>query len=106
MKQTELAKRKKRITPNLSKPYSKGSWNKYDDKEQWIRISEGCPNKCPYCRESFENGTKPIYLPIPEIIRNKVKIMDMNLLYKSKALKIINELGSKRVNGKVVYTKD
>jgi len=89
--------------PKLHKTYSKGAYNKYNDSEQWIRISEGCPNKCAYCRESLENGTKPIYHNIPEIIRNKVKILDMNLLYKPKALEIIKELGSKKVNNKIVY---
>ena len=85
------------------KPYSKGSYNKYDDTEQWIRLSEGCPNNCEFCRESKECGVEPIYFDIPEIIRNKVKIMDMNLLYKPKAIEIIQELGNKRVNNKVVY---
>ncbi len=82
--------------------YSKGFYNKFNDKEQWIRISEGCPNKCPFCRESFENPKYIIY-PIPEIVRNEVKIMDMNLLCKPEALKIIKELGLKRVNGKIIY---
>lgn len=90
-------------TPNLTRGYSKGEYNKCIDNEQWIRISEGCPNKCPYCRESFENGTEPIYYPIPEITKNKVKIIDMNLLYKPRALEILNKLGSKKVNDKVVY---
>jgi hypothetical protein len=89
--------------PKLTKQYSKGAYDKYDHKEQWIRISEGCPNRCPYCMEWRECGTKPIYYPIPEIVRNQVKIMDMNLIWKPKALEIIKELGTKKVNGKVVY---
>jgi hypothetical protein len=88
---------------NLSKPYGRGLYNKSDDHEQWIRISEGCPNNCEYCRETKECGVKPIYFDIPKIVRNKVKIMDMNLIYKPKVLEIIKELGSKRVNDKVVY---
>lgn len=87
----------------LTKPYSKGLYNVCDDQEQHIRISEGCPNRCPYCAESYENGTEPIYYDIPEIIRNKVIILDMNLIYKPNALEIIKELGQRRVNGKVVY---
>lgn len=87
----------------MDKPYAKGPYNKYDNKEQWIRISEGCPNNCPYCRETKENGVTPIYHPIPEIVRNKVKIMDMNLIYKPTSLAVINNLGNKRVNGKFVY---
>jgi len=89
----------------LKVPYNRGAYNRYDDEQQFIRISEGCPNKCPYCAESFECGTDPIYLEIPEIVRNEVKILDMNLLYKPRALEIIEELGRIRVNNKVVnYT--
>ena len=90
-------------TPKLNKAYAKGKYNKFNNQEQWIRITEGCPNNCPYCRETNENGIKPIYLEIPKIIRNKVKILDMNLLYKPKALEIINYLGSLKVNNKVIY---
>jgi len=94
----------KQITPNIQKPYARGSYNKVDDTEQWIRISEGCPNNCPYCRETKECGTEPIYLfPIPQIVRNKVKIMDMNLMYKPSCIDILNNLGFQRVNNKVVY---
>jgi hypothetical protein len=85
-----------------SKPYSKGEYNKFDDQEQWIRLSEGCPNGCPFCREGFENPEIKVF-KIPEIVRNHVKIIDMNLLCHPEALEIIKELGKKRVNGKVVY---
>jgi hypothetical protein len=83
--------------------YARGPYNKFDDNEQWIRISEGCPNNCEFCRETKECGKDPIYFEIPEIIRNNVKVMDMNLIYKPRALEILNELGGKRVNGKVVH---
>jgi len=84
-----------------TKPYAKGEYNKFDEEEQWIRISEGCPNKCPYCRESFENEIK--MLEIPELVRNKVKIMDMNLLSHPEALETIRDLGRRKVNNKVIY---
>lgn len=79
--------------------YSYGAYNKYDHKEQWIRITEGCPHNCPYCYEPQEFKI----FGIPEIVRNDVKIMDMNLLAKKEALSIIKELGERRVNNKVVY---
>lgn len=85
----------------LGKPrvnYSYGVYNKFNDKEQWIRITEGCPNQCPYCYEP----RKYKIFEIPEIVRNKVKIMDMNLICKPEALQIIKELGLKRVNKKVI----
>jgi len=87
----------------LTRPYSKGFYNVINEDEQHIRISEGCPNKCSYCAESYENGVDPIYYEIPEIVRNKVIILDMNLIYKPRALEIINELGRIRVNNKIVY---
>jgi hypothetical protein len=90
------------IETDRSKPYAKGSYNKCNETEQWIRISEGCPNKCPFCRESFENPEIKM-LPIPEIVRNKVKILDMNLLCHQEALETIEKLKRQRVNNKVVY---
>ncbi len=83
--------------------YARGSYNEFNEEEQWIRITEGCPNGCEFCRETTECGVEPIYLEKPEIIRNKVKILDMNLLYKPMAVEMMNELGSERVNNKVVY---
>lgn len=79
--------------------YSLGSYNKYDENEQWIRLTEGCPNNCQYCYEPKEIKV----FSIPEIVKNDVKIMDMNLLCKPQALNIISILGTKRVNNKVVY---
>jgi hypothetical protein len=87
---------------DMTKPYSKGEYNKTDEVQQWIRLSEGCPNGCPYCREAFENP-KLIVFEIPEIIRNDVKILDMNLLCHPEALEMIRELGRRKVNNKVVY---
>ncbi len=87
---------------DMSKPYAKGDYNKIDDQEQWIRLSEGCPNACPYCRESYENQELKVY-EIPELVRNKVRILDMNLLCHPEALEIIRELGRRKVNGKVIY---
>ena len=73
-----------------------------NNAEQWIRISEGCPNNCGFCHETKENGSGEIYLPIPKIERNLVKIMDMNLTYKSRFIEIADFLGAQTVNGKVV----
>jgi len=84
---------------SLRRPYSYGPYNKFNDKEQWLRITEGCPHDCPYCREPTEIKV----FGIPQIVRNDVKIMDMNLLCKKEALSIIRELGEKRVDGHVVY---
>lgn len=83
----------------LDKPYSFGSYNEVRGDKQQIRVTEGCPNQCPYCYEPAEIKI----FDIPEIVRNKVRISDMNLLCKPEAMEIIKELGEKRVDGKVVY---
>ncbi len=86
----------------LTKPYSKGEYNKVEEEEQWIRISEGCPHKHSYCAESFENQELKVF-EIPELLRNKVRILDMNLLCHTEALEIIKELGRIKCDGKVIY---
>lgn len=74
-------------------------YNKIKGDEQWIRLGEGCPNGCEYCYSNSEL----IRYDIPEIKRNKVSILDMNFLYDPKHKERIKELGSRKVNGKVVY---
>lgn len=83
----------------LAKPYSMGAYNKFDENEQWVRLTEGCPHHHEYCYEPTEIKV----FPMPEIVRNNVKIMDMNLLCKPQAREIIVYLGMQRVNKKVVY---
>jgi len=94
--------KKNKCEADQSKPYSKGEYDKSDEKEQWIRLSEGCPNHCLYCREGIENPELKVF-EIPELVRNQVKILDMNLLCHPEALEIIKELGRRKVNGKVIY---
>ena len=79
--------------------YSYGPYNKFDDKEQWIRLTEGCPNNCSYCYEPREYKL----FETPELIRNDVKIIDMNLLCKPIALERIQSLGRRKANGKCIY---
>ena len=79
--------------------YSFGPYNKIIGDEQQIRLTEGCPNNCPYCYEPTE---KKIF-NIPKIERNNVRISDMNLLCKKEAIEIIEYLGKQKVNNKVVY---
>lgn len=80
--------------------YNYGSYNKSNHEEQWIRITEGCPNNCPFCYEPKEYKI----FDIPRIVRNRVKIMDMNLIAKPQASDIITDLGARTVNNKrVVY---
>ncbi len=68
--------------------FSYGPLNKIKKDHQEIRITEGCPNQCPFCYEPKEI----VYFGIPEIVKNSVKIVDMNLICKEKALGILYEL--------------
>ena len=83
----------------IIRSYSTGPYNKMDDTEQWIRISQGCPNHCPFCYEPSEQKL----FQTPVIKRNKVKIMDMNLLAQKNAFYVIEQLGTIKVNKKVVH---
>lgn len=80
--------------------YHSEFYNKSNKEEQWIRISDGCYRDCDFCYCPKDK----LHYKIPEIVRNKVKIMDMNFLYAYPNLReTIEKLGSKRVNNKVVY---
>jgi len=83
----------------LTNPYSFGAYNVVRGSEQAIRITEGCPNQCPYCAEPKEFRI----FNIPKIVRNNVKIFDMNLLAKPESADIIKKLGDCRVGGKIVH---
>ena len=84
----------------LDKPkIERDPYNKYNSTEQWIRITSGCSNNCPFCYEPTEIKQ----YPIPKIIRNYVKIMDMNILERSDLLDLFEKFRNIRVNNKVVY---
>lgn len=88
-----------RLTTKPKVKYSYGPYNMVKEDEQWIRLTEGCPHNCMWCYEP----SKIKVFNIPKIVRNNVTVIDMNLLCKKEAIDIIKELGSKKVNNKVVY---
>ena len=57
--------------------YHSEFYNKIDESEQWIRLSDGCYRNCwnCYCPKEV------VSYSLPEIKRNKVVILDMNYLY-------------------------
>lgn len=65
---------------------------------QVTKITEGCPNNCPYC---YSGDFK--VLGVPEIKRNHVKLTDENLLAHPEICDVLETLRDKRVNGNVVY---
>lgn len=81
--------------------YTTGPYNILNKTEQWIRITDGCPNQCPYCY-----APKEMHLyDVPQIMRNSVKIMDMNILqvlFDKYSISILPNLPEK-LNGKVIH---
>jgi len=80
--------------------YHSEFYNKSDNTEQRIRLSDGCYRNCWNCYAPKEKK----FYQIPEIIRNRVILYDMNFIYAyPNPLKTIEELGKIKVNKKVVY---
>lgn len=80
----------------LKMAYTSGPYNKCNEDEQWIRVTDGCPNQCEYCYcppEINDYG-------IPEIVRNKVRIMDMNLLAVDKNILLALPI---KLNKKIIH---
>jgi len=80
--------------------YHREFYNKLNETEQWIRLSDGCFRNCwnCYC------PTDKLYYEVPEIKRNKVVILDMNFLYAHiNPIETIELLGRIKVNKRVVY---
>lgn len=83
--------------------YSTGKQNIITDQFQMIRLSEGyCPHKCSWCYEHVYAIPKQDY-PLPELVRNDVRISDMNILAASNPISKINQFHNIKVNNKVVY---
>ena len=86
--------------PEKEVEYHSEFYNKLDDTEQWIRLSDGCFRNCWNCYAPKEK----VFYDIPEIKRNKVVFLDMNFLWAyPNPLKAIEFLGSQKANGKAVY---
>jgi len=87
----------------MNTTYSTGEQNIVTNKYQVIRLSEGCPHRCPWCREWKEIGDNWQIFSIPEIVRNDLRITDMNLLAKPEATELIKKFKDIRVGEKVIY---
>jgi hypothetical protein len=87
------------LAPKIHTTYGKPQYNYVKGNIQRIELHRGCPWQHEYCYEPKINED----FPIPELTKNYVQILDMNLLARKDALEIIKELGEKRVNEKVVY---
>lgn len=94
------------LAPKDRKPIARTTYGgpqyvKVKGNVQRIELHRGCPwaKEHDYCYEPFEHED----FPIPEITMNQVQILDMNFLARKDSLDIIKELGSKRVDGKVIH---
>jgi len=99
IKQQLIGNEEKRgIIPRTT--HGKPQYNVVKGDTQRIELHRGCPwaDIHDFCYEPPEL----IDFPIPELTMNKVQILDMNPLSRENALGMIKELGSKRVNGRVV----
>ena len=80
--------------------YHSEFYDKMDDTEQRIRLSDGCYRSCWNCYAPKEVK----FYDIPEIQRNKIIFYDMNFLHAyPDPIKAIEKLGNIKVNKRVVY---
>ena len=98
--------KQKILAPKHRKPIARTTYGgpqyiKVKGNVQRIELHRGCPwaDVHDYCYEPSEHED----FPIPELTKNQVQILDMNFLARKDALLILKELGSKRVNGKVIH---
>jgi len=82
------------LAPKIHTTYGKPQYNYVKGNIQRIELHRGCPWQHEYCYEPKINED----FPIPQIIKNHVQILDMNLLARKDALEIIKELGKKKVS--------
>ena len=92
-----------RLTPKApfyGTTYDKPQYNKVIGPTQRIELHRGCPwgEVHTYCYEPN------IYqdFPIPEIVSNQVQILDMNPLARKDIVEVLHDLGSRKVNRKVI----
>ena len=89
----------KTLIPNITTRRVAGPFDDVRKGIQRIRITEGCPNSCPFCKEPSESKS----YPIPTITRRYVQILDMNLTARADAIHLVWQLGQLRVKNKPVF---
>jgi len=85
-------------TPIPNTTWGKPQYVKVKGDRQRIELSRGCPHNCDYCFAP----TEVTLFEIPEIKRNYVEILDMNILYPKKEMlekikKLPEELDGKKI---------
>jgi len=87
------------LTPRIKTTYGKAQYNYVKGSKQRIELHRGCPWGHEYCYEPKIDED----FPIPNLVKNYVEILDMNLLARKHVTGIISQLGEKRVNNKVIH---
>lgn len=86
------------LAPKIQTTYGKPQYNYVKGARQRIELHRGCPHQHEYCYEPKINED----FPIPQLVKNYVEILDMNLLARKDCLEVIRELGCIKVNKKHV----
>lgn len=78
--------------------WGKPQYNVVKGDIQRIELHRGCPWNHEYCYAPTEMTD----FLIPEIVKNQIQILDMNLLFREDIIETLKELSKIRVKGKVV----
>ena len=73
----------------------------YEQKEEYqvTKLSKGCPHSCSYCYSGdFKTVNKPVGFN-----RNRVLLVDENILAHPYIIPMLERFNKKRVDGKVIY---
>lgn len=73
----------------------------YEQKEDYqvTKLSKGCPHNCSYCfSDDFETINRPVGFN-----RNRVLLVDENILAHPDLITMLENFNKKRVNGKVIH---
>lgn len=70
-----------------------------DEDYQVTKLSKGCPHNCQYC---FSDDFEPVNMPVG-FNRNRVLLVDENVLAHPCLIIMLESFNKKRVDGKVIY---
>jgi hypothetical protein len=87
------------LAPKIRTTYGKSQYNYVKGDKQRIELHRGCPWGHEYCYEPKIDED----FPIPELVKNHVEILDMNLLARKDVLQVLKDLCLKMVHNKVVH---
>lgn len=70
--------------------YNSGPYNQVVGDIQRIRVTDGCPNQCEFCYCPPDL----IYHGVPEIVKERVELLDMNILAHPEGKNILIQIGN------------